>query len=407
MDPPMALLGDPHRYRQCLLNLLSNAIKFTKPSINGKRPTVSVTWTWRESLNKVEITCAVRDEGIGIHAKSMHKLFQSFSQVDSGISRTFGGTGLGLSITRGLARTLGGDCWAESLEGQGSTFYLLVTTEKAKQSKLPDYLKGPSSTTRRAIILAELSPATAVLQANLECFGIQTSLGSIEDAVIEPPTDLVIVDVGNLTVTSTVLADLKAHYVSSKFVFLVSLTDQGNLSGDIKDEIIVTKPIKALSLYNATRAADVTGGVIQQRRKVAGKMDVRYAELYRLKICYIDDSSVNVAVGKKILSKFGYKDIDVCSDGLQAVEAARKTKYDLMLMDLQPTKDRCMLDEQFQGFLTKPLLISSYVSVSSGNDYQLLTRKLRLSLAETLKAAHERKCALEISHSPLTKHNGE
>lgn len=37
----------------------------------------------------------------------------------------------------------------------------------------------------------------------------------------------------------------------------------------------------------------------------------------------------------QILSKFGYKDIDVCSDGLQAVEAARKTKYDLMLMDLQ------------------------------------------------------------------------
>lgn len=66
-----------------------------------------------------------------------------------------------------------------------------------------------------------------------------------------------------------------------QFVFLVSLTDQGNLSGDIKDEIIVTKPIKALSLYNATRAADVTGRVIQQRRKVAGKMDARYAEVSR------------------------------------------------------------------------------------------------------------------------------
>ena len=59
------------------------------------------------------------------------------------------------------------------------------------------------------------------------------------------------------------------------------------------------------------------------------------AQRYPLKLAYIDDSSVNVAVGKKILSKFGYKNIDVCYDGIQAVEAAKRTKYDLMLMDLQ------------------------------------------------------------------------
>lgn len=133
----------------------------------------------------------------------------------------------------------------------------------------------------------------------MRAFGIQSTLGSIEDVILEQRTDLVIVDVGNLTVTSTVLADLKARYVASKvspspvysqlelmpvyvqFVFLVCLTDQGNLSGDIKDEVIVTKPIKAHSLYNATRATDVTSGGIQQRRKVAAKMDVRYAEVSR------------------------------------------------------------------------------------------------------------------------------
>lgn len=66
-----------------------------------------------------------------------------------------------------------------------------------------------------------------------------------------------------------------------QFVFLVCLTDQGNLSGDIKDEVIVTKPIKAHSLYNATKATDLTGGGIPQRRKVEGKMDVRYAQVSR------------------------------------------------------------------------------------------------------------------------------
>jgi signal transduction histidine kinase len=64
-DPQVPLLGDPHRYRQCLLNLLSNAIKFTKTSLPNQHSTVSVSWSWQDSPDKVEITCAVRDEGIG------------------------------------------------------------------------------------------------------------------------------------------------------------------------------------------------------------------------------------------------------------------------------------------------------------------------------------------------------
>lgn len=80
-DPRMPLLGDPHRYRQCLLNLLSNAIsefatradlcsaltrlsEFTKSTDHPS--TVSVSWTWQDHTDKIEITCAVKDEGIGM-----------------------------------------------------------------------------------------------------------------------------------------------------------------------------------------------------------------------------------------------------------------------------------------------------------------------------------------------------
>ncbi|KAI5455195.1 hypothetical protein NCC49_000012 [Naganishia albida] len=396
-DPPMALLGDPHRYRQCLLNLLSNAIKFTKPATLAKRCTVSVAWSWKELSSKVAITCTVKDEGIGIHAKSMHKLFHSFSQVDSGISRTFGGTGLGLSITRGLARTMGGDCWAESAEGRGSTFYLMVATEKAKKPEPLQFAKDPISN-RRATILAEQTDATDVLRANLESFGIHTVLGSLGNCATEPPADLIIVDVDNLKSASEEIDDLKQRHTSSKIIFLVNFTDQENLSGNLKDEVIVFKPLKARSLYHATRRDDSNGSTNpnRKRKEVWGKMDAHYAQVRRTStaICYIDDSSVNVAVGTKILSKFGYKDIDVCHDGLQAVAAAGKTKYDLLLMDLQMpnmdghqakkiisgdpacgdpyivaltansdqhTRDRCIQDEQFQGFLTKPLVINSQV----------------------------------------------
>lgn len=89
-------------------------VEFTKPTLPNQHSTVSVSWSWQDHPDKVEITCAVRDEGIGmslpfmliidfdltrkfagIPAKAMHRLFNSFSQVDSGISRNFGGTGLG------------------------------------------------------------------------------------------------------------------------------------------------------------------------------------------------------------------------------------------------------------------------------------------------------------------------
>lgn len=146
----------------------------------------------------------------------------------------------------------------------------------------------------------------------------------------------------------------------------------------LEQEAIVTKPIKALSLYNATKNQDARSNSISTKQaKKTSTMDSSYAKVsrtsdmfgwfglihtilatlkqYPLKICYIDDSNVNVAVGKKvsleafspwykyaadkgmcqILSKFGYKNVDVCYDGNQAVEAAEKTKYDLMLMDLQ------------------------------------------------------------------------
>jgi signal transduction histidine kinase len=105
---------DPNRARQMLLNLLSNAVKFTPK--DGARILVS-----GKAVNGgVEISVA--DSGMGIAPEDQETIFDEFTQVDRGPSRSLDGTGLGLTLTRRLAAILGGTVRVESALDVGSTF---------------------------------------------------------------------------------------------------------------------------------------------------------------------------------------------------------------------------------------------------------------------------------------------
>ncbi len=114
---PDSLTGDQLRMKQILLNLVGNAIKFTEKG--GIRITVSVS-DRSEHLKLLKF--GVEDSGIGICPNSMKKIFAPFVQADSSTSRKYGGTGLGLAICTRLAELMGGRIWAESREGEGSSF---------------------------------------------------------------------------------------------------------------------------------------------------------------------------------------------------------------------------------------------------------------------------------------------
>jgi len=106
------ITSDQRRVEQILLNLLNNAVKFTEKGEVRVECQVSDDY----------LVTRVLDTGIGIKPEDMDKLFLAFQQIDSGLTRRHEGTGLGLSICKKLLEMLGGEIWAESKWGVGSTF---------------------------------------------------------------------------------------------------------------------------------------------------------------------------------------------------------------------------------------------------------------------------------------------
>jgi len=116
---PDNLLGDELRLKQVLLNIFSNAIKFTRKGKIG----LAVSVVELEG-GVAQLLIEISDTGIGLAAGDLEPIFRPFSQADSSITRRFGGTGLGLSICRRLVELMQGRIWAQSGEGNGSTFFV-------------------------------------------------------------------------------------------------------------------------------------------------------------------------------------------------------------------------------------------------------------------------------------------
>ncbi len=117
--------GDSRRVEQILLNLLSNAIKFTE---KGSVRIVCET-------DEGNVIIRVMDTGIGIKAEDMETIFETFRQIDSGLTRKYEGTGLGLSISKRLVELMGGKLWVTSTWDSGSTFSFSLPKERGKHER--------------------------------------------------------------------------------------------------------------------------------------------------------------------------------------------------------------------------------------------------------------------------------
>jgi two-component system, OmpR family, phosphate regulon sensor histidine kinase PhoR len=121
--PDLAANADEGRLEQVLANLVDNAIKYGHPQggviLGG------------EKLPGDKIKVFVRDDGPGIPAESLDRIFERFYRVDKARSREQGGTGLGLSIVKHIIQNHGGEVWARSEPGKGTTFFFTLPAQPA------------------------------------------------------------------------------------------------------------------------------------------------------------------------------------------------------------------------------------------------------------------------------------
>jgi CheY-like chemotaxis protein len=167
---PDKLIGDPGRIRQILTNLVGNAVKFTDQG----HVMVEINWEKVASVNaadRLAVSIAVRDTGMGIPADKQATIFEKFSQVDGSSTRKHEGTGLGLAIATRLVEMMGGKIELESEVGVGSTFSFVIEMDVDAKSSLAAEPASPPPSGRRVLVIDDNAINRMILTEQIRDWG--------------------------------------------------------------------------------------------------------------------------------------------------------------------------------------------------------------------------------------------
>ncbi|GIW50760.1 MAG: hybrid sensor histidine kinase/response regulator [Gemmatimonadales bacterium] len=338
-DVPRKVRGDPGRLRQILTNLVGNAVKFTEQG----EVVVSVSTAERRNGHAV-VRFSVRDTGIGIAPEYLGSIFQEFTQADPSNTRRYGGTGLGLAISKRLVELMGGEIGVKSEPGKGSEFSftvpLAVETGEVPGPPKPDRLAG-----KRVLVVDDHPVSRRVICELLVEAGMPVDQAADASQALDAmhrarkegrPYSLVIIDANMPGTDGFELARTIRLQPALSATRLMMLTAAGH-RGDAQRcrELGITgylvKPVGGAELLEV--AAAVLEGVEEQ----AGGLITRHTieeNRRHLRILLAEDNRVNQEVAAAMLRKRGHE-VDIVENGREAVEAVRKGRYDVVLMDIQ------------------------------------------------------------------------
>ncbi len=307
------ITADAGKLRQMLLNLVSNAIKFTPEG-------GTVTLSARLEPTAVEISVA--DTGIGISKDDQSKIFREFHQVDPGPGRREQGTGLGLALTRRFALLHGGDVTVRSEPGRGSVFTLRLPVHAIAVSD-EQARTAPGDTRPLVLVIEDDAGAAELLTRQLQAGGFRTEVlrtgaAAVTRAKALRPAaitlDILLPELDGWEVMSRLKADPETSGIP---VVVVSVIDNPDLGIALGALDYFVKPVDGRQLVNRLR-----------RLKLKPSQKDHAST-----VLVVDDEAVNRQWLTRILEPAGFK-VEVASGGQQAIDMAKASPPDLVLLDL-------------------------------------------------------------------------
>lgn len=357
---PDTVYGDPLRLRQVLLNLCGNAIKFTDQGqiILKVEPSTS-------STGDNQLLFSVIDSGIGISKAFQKRLFEPFMQEEGSAYRSTGGTGLGLSISKHLVELMGGTLIVDSQEQLGSTFSFalpLVTSADAS-----DWTARAWESSYGEVKLLTLEPHhnnQSAICSHLRALGIAAQstndhLQALEllEASRQSTEKIQAICLDTIRYRKQSEQFLEA-FKRSKVFGIVSVIEIGTNESLSQARTTMVAPRTShltIPLRRKQIAAcleHLSGWKPKERKKYTQTMEVpafkddvsggstepltqakRQTGVVR-RALVADDNKINQQVALLFLQDLGFI-VDVTADGIEAVSAFNKNRYDMVFLDCQ------------------------------------------------------------------------
>jgi two-component system sensor histidine kinase RpfC len=316
IDPhvPYSVEGDSHRLGQILMNLVSNAIKFTHQGFVEIRLTLL-----EHRLDQATICVVVKDTGIGIPEPRKRLILEPYYQADAATERDYGGSGLGTAIARKTAEAMGGELWFQSVQGQGTMFWV----------KLPFRVLTAPGNNPRVQPLAVLAITPDSRQDWL--IPLRSWVDRLDIAAMWPPQredyDLIFVE-ASVRVNPAWRPLERVGITGAIPIYVVIANDADPLDHD-DTGITIHYTQDQAALYRALHARDLWKQVCDTPMANTVTRPARTA-----RILVAEDNAPHQLILRRLLEQAGHQ-VTVVGTGIDALEALRTASYDLAIFDAQ------------------------------------------------------------------------
>jgi signal transduction histidine kinase/CheY-like chemotaxis protein len=320
---------DPTRLRQVLFNLAGNAIKYTTYG------TVEVRAMVAAKDDETVLRLRVSDTGPGIAEYEKEVIFEQFQRGREEVSRGQEGLGLGLALCRDIAALLGGNLSVESTPSVGSVFTFEMPIERVE-----DLARSASPLLGRTALVVGLSEGVRRrVASHLEHlgFGVETAtdgfiaVGLAERTAFQHGAlDLIVVDAALTGLSAEgLLARLQANRSLESARTVLVANGQVPAAAEGRADMMVPHPVETRDLERVVTNLFGKSSPLQE-------MDPRAPPTQQPRVLVVEDNRINQALLRDSLERAGFSAY-AASSGEEAVQAAARGGFDVILMDVQMT----------------------------------------------------------------------